>query len=165
MNVLVVDIGGASVKLLATGEAEPRQFPSGPALTAQAMVAGVKAAAEGWKYDVVAIGYPGQVVRDRPVAEPHNLAAWAGFDYKAAFVCPVAEVVAKMVAALEPTDVVIGGGRVRPLKSLPPGCREGDNANAFIGGFRYGKHRAQRDPPHRPSAGQKRNQHDRGLRA
>jgi polyphosphate glucokinase len=48
----------------------------------------------------------------------------------------VAQVVAILVAALEPTDVVIGGGNVRLLKTLPPGCRAGDNANAFVGGFR-----------------------------
>jgi polyphosphate glucokinase len=48
----------------------------------------------------------------------------------------VADVVAKLVAALEPDDVVLGGGNVKNLKELPPGCRAGDNANAFLGGFR-----------------------------
>jgi polyphosphate glucokinase len=48
----------------------------------------------------------------------------------------VADVVAGFVAALEPDDVVLGGGNVRKLKELPPGCRAGDNANAFEGGFR-----------------------------
>ena len=48
----------------------------------------------------------------------------------------VADVVARLIAALEPTDVVIGGGNVSKLKELPPGCRAGDNANAFTGGFR-----------------------------
>jgi polyphosphate glucokinase len=48
----------------------------------------------------------------------------------------VADVVAKLVAALEPNDVVLGGGNVKNLKQLPPGCRAGDNANAFLGGFR-----------------------------
>lgn len=48
----------------------------------------------------------------------------------------VAEVVALLVAALEPDDVVLGGGNVKKLKELPPGCRAGDNANAFLGGFR-----------------------------
>jgi polyphosphate glucokinase len=48
----------------------------------------------------------------------------------------VADVVARLTAALEPTDIVIGGGNVSKLKELPPGCRAGDNANAFVGGFR-----------------------------
>ena len=48
----------------------------------------------------------------------------------------IADVVARLIAALEPTDVVLGGGNVSKLKDLPPGCRAGDNANAFAGGFR-----------------------------
>jgi len=40
------------------------------------------------------------------------------------------------MAALEPEDVVLGGGNVKKLQKLPPGCRAGDNANAFVGGFR-----------------------------
>jgi len=48
----------------------------------------------------------------------------------------VAEVVNCLIAALEPDDVVLGGGNVKKLKELPKGCREGDNANAFLGGFR-----------------------------
>jgi polyphosphate glucokinase len=48
----------------------------------------------------------------------------------------VADVAARLIAALEPDDVVIGGGNVKHLDELPPGCREGDNANAFVGGFR-----------------------------
>jgi polyphosphate glucokinase len=48
----------------------------------------------------------------------------------------VADVVRRLIAALEPEDVVLGGGNVHELKQLPPGCRAGDNANAFVGGFR-----------------------------
>jgi polyphosphate glucokinase len=48
----------------------------------------------------------------------------------------VADVVARLVAALEPDDVVLGGGNVKRLKELPPRCRAGDNSNAFVGGFR-----------------------------
>ena len=48
----------------------------------------------------------------------------------------VTDVVARLIAALEPSDVVLGGGNVKKLEKLPPGCRAGDNANAFIGGFR-----------------------------
>ena len=48
----------------------------------------------------------------------------------------VADVVTRLVAALEPDDVVLGGGNVKKLKKLPSGCRAGDNDNAFLGGFR-----------------------------
>ena len=48
----------------------------------------------------------------------------------------VADVVARLAAALEPEYVVLGGGNVKNLKELPPKCRAGDNANAFVGGFR-----------------------------
>ena len=48
----------------------------------------------------------------------------------------VADVVKQLVAALEPEDVVLGGGNVKELKELPEGCRAGDNADAFTGGFR-----------------------------
>jgi polyphosphate glucokinase len=211
MNVLVVDVGGTHVKILATGQDEPRRFPSGPSLTAEQMVAAVKDLAGEWTYDVVSIGYPGPVLQDRPVAEPRHLGpGWVGFDYQAAFGRPVklvndaamqalgsyqggkmlflglgtglgstlvvdgivepmelghlpyrkstyedyvgirgleqrgkkkwrlyvADVVALLTAALEPDDVVLGGGNIKKLKQLPPGCRAGDNANAFRGGFR-----------------------------
>ena len=90
MNVLVVDVGGTHVKVLVTGEQEPRKFPSGPTLTAKQMVAGVKKVTGDWKYDAVSIGFPGPVLHDRPVAEPHNLGGgWVGFNFTAAFGCQV----------------------------------------------------------------------------
>ena len=211
MNILVVDVGGTSVKILATGHEEPRKFPSGPTLTAELTVARVLELADDWQHDAVSIGYPGIVMCGKPTAEPHNLPpGWVGFDFQAAFGCPVkiindaamqalgsyqggkmlflglgtglgsamvvdgivepmelahlpyrngtfedyvgkrgldrkgkkkwrehvADVVAKLAAALEPDDVVLGGGNVKNLKELPPGCRAGDNTNAFLGGFR-----------------------------
>ena len=211
MNVLAIDTGGTHVKILAAGEKLPREFPSGPALTARRMVSAVKKLDGDWKYDAVSIGYPGLVVRGRPVLEPHNLGGgWVGFDFSAAFRRPVkvindvamqalgsykrgkmlflglgtglgsamivdgivvpmelahlpykkatyedyvgirglkkhgkkrwhrdvVDVVKRLSAALEPGDVVLGGGNVHKLKKLPPGCRASDNANAFIGGFR-----------------------------
>jgi polyphosphate glucokinase len=48
----------------------------------------------------------------------------------------VKDVIERLVAATEPEDVVIGGGNLVHLKKLPKGCRAGDNAYAFIGGFR-----------------------------
>jgi polyphosphate glucokinase len=211
MNVLVIDIGGTHVKILATGQTEKREFESGPKLTPRLMVAGVKKLAKDWKYDAVSIGYPGPVIHNRPMAEPHNLAkGWVGFRFDKAFGCPVklvndaamqalggyrkgkmlflglgtglgstvivdgivepmelghlpyrkatyedyvglrglkkhgkkkwrkhvADVVERLRAALEPDEIVLGGGNVKKLKELPKGCRAGDNANAFLGGFR-----------------------------
>src|SRR5262245_29449394 len=90
MNVLVVDVGRANVKLLASGQDEPRSFPSGPKLTPTQMVSRVKELAGEWRYDVVSIGYPGPVLQGRAVAEPRSLASgWVGFDFAAAFGCPV----------------------------------------------------------------------------
>jgi polyphosphate glucokinase len=48
----------------------------------------------------------------------------------------VADVIERLVAALEPDDVVLGGGNVKNLKDFPPGCRAGENDKAFLGGFK-----------------------------
>ena len=223
MNVLVVDIGGTNVKILATGQAEPRKIPSGPTLTPKRMVAGVKKLAGDWKYDVLSIGYPGPILGGRPVSEPFNLGpGWVGFNFQAAFGRPVkvindaamqalgsyqrgkmlflglgtglgstmivdgvvepaelghlpyksrgrtyedyvglrglkrmgrkrweqhvVELIERLIAALEPDDVVLGGGNVKQLKTLPAGCRAGDNANAFLGGFRLWERAGVRKP-------------------
>ena len=233
MKVLAIDIGGTHVKILATGQKVRREFESGPKLTPKLMVAGVKKLAPDWEYDVVAMGYPGLVLRNRPVAEPYNLGpGWVGFDFAAAFKCPVkvindaamqalgsyrrgsllflglgtglgttmvvdgivepmelghlsykkatyedyvgirglkkygkkkwrklvTDVEKRLIAALEPDDVVLGGGNVKLFKKLPKGCRAGDNANAFLGGFRLwaGKSSSQKTPRSRPLSGVKR---------
>ena len=211
MNILVIDVGGSHVKVLASGQTEVRRMDSGPAMTPQAMVDGVKALAKGWKFDRVSIGYPGVVVRDHPLREPHNLGkGWIAFDYETAFGCPVrivndaamqalggyaggkmlflgfgtglgtalivdgtlvpmelahlpyrkatfedyvgeraleqkgenkwrksaVDVIERLIAAMEPDDVVLGGGNAVHIGELPPRCRLGANANAFPGGFR-----------------------------
>ena len=209
-RILAIDVGGTHVKLLASGQAEPRRMPSGKRMTPGKMVAGVKELAEGWEYDVVSIGYPGPVRCGRPAAEPHNLApGWVGFDFEAAFGRPVRmindaamqalgsyrggttlflglgtglgsalvvegvvvpmelghlsygrrtyeeqlgarglerlgrkkwerivhKVAARFASAFLLDDFVIGGGNARKLEDLPEGCRLGDNAYAFLGGF------------------------------
>ncbi|HYL12304.1 MAG TPA: ROK family protein [Terriglobales bacterium] len=89
-KVLVIDVGGTSIKLLATGQKEPRKFPSGPNMTAASMVREVKKAVKDWDYDAISIGYPGPVVHGRPLRDPHNLApGWVDFDFEKAFGCPV----------------------------------------------------------------------------
>jgi polyphosphate glucokinase len=201
MKVLVVDVGGTHVKILANGAKEKREIVSGPSMTARRMVLGVKKLAEDWEYDVVSIGYPRPVLHDRPVGEPLNLGdGWMGFDFAGAFHRPtkiindaamqaigsyrggrmlflglgtglgstlivdnivqpmelahlpykngtyedyvgihglekrgkaawrkhVGDVVERLVAALQPDDVVLGGGNAKKLKQLPPMCRLGN---------------------------------------
>jgi polyphosphate glucokinase len=89
MKVLVIDVGGTHVKALVSGEREPRKSASGLRLTAKQMVAGVKKITADWTYDAVLIGFPGPVLRNRPVTEPCNLGAgWVGFNFQRAFGCP-----------------------------------------------------------------------------
>lgn len=212
MRVLAIDIGGTHVKILATGQTEKRAVASGPTLTPRRMVTAVKKLAQGWSYDVVSMGYPGPVLHNRPMLEPHNLGrGWVGFDYARAFGKPVrilndaamqalgsyrggrmlfiglgtglgtalvmdgqveplelahlpykkgrtfedyvglrglerlgkkkwrkevAAVVEHLRAAMQAEYVVIGGGNAKKLTDVPKGVEIGDNANAFLGGFR-----------------------------
>jgi polyphosphate glucokinase len=106
MNVLVIDVGGTHVKVLASGQLE-QKIPSGPEMTPEQMAAAVRAATARWNYDAVSIGYPGPVIHGRPIAEPHNLGkGWVGFDYAQAFGKP-----AKIVndAALQALGCYQGG--------------------------------------------------------
>src|SRR5947209_9962412 len=90
MRVLVVDVGGTHVKVLATGQKVHREGPAGPPLTGEQMVAGVKRITADWTYEAASIGYPGPVLHGRPLAEPRHLGGgWVGFDYRSAFGCPV----------------------------------------------------------------------------
>jgi polyphosphate glucokinase len=212
MNVLVIDVGGTNVKVLATGQQEVRKVPSGPEMTAARMTNEVMAATRDWAYEAVSVGYPGPVIHGRPAVEPRNLGpGWVGFDFATQFGRPVrlindaamqalgsyeggrmlflglgtglgsalvvskvivplelahlpyrksrtfedyvglrglkrlgkkrwrravADVVARLQAALVADYVVLGGGNAKRLKRLPPGARLGDNRNAFVGGYR-----------------------------
>jgi hypothetical protein len=90
VKILVVDVGGNNVKLLATGQKTPRKIPSGPALTPARMVAAVKKAVAGWKYDRVTIGFPSPVKDGRIAAEPANLGrGWVRCNFRKAFGRPV----------------------------------------------------------------------------
>jgi polyphosphate glucokinase len=89
-KILVIDVGGTNVKMLATGQREERKIPSGPDMTAAQMVRDVKRATKDWEYGAISIGYPGVVVHGCAVHEPHNLGSgWVGFDFAKAFGCPV----------------------------------------------------------------------------
>jgi len=89
-KVLVVDIGGTNVKMLATGQKEPRKYPSGPTMTPEKMVRLVKKSVRDWKFDCVSLGYPGPIINGHPLREPHNLGAgWVGFNFHKAFGRPL----------------------------------------------------------------------------
>jgi polyphosphate glucokinase len=90
MKILVIDVGGTHIKLHATGRRAKIEIPSGPKMTAGNMIEAVKKATAAWAYDAISMGYPGPVVHDRPVAEPHNLGkGWVGCDFANAFGRPV----------------------------------------------------------------------------
>ena len=109
MDVLVVDVGGTHVKVIATGVDEPRRHPSGPDLTPETLVTIVRETAADWHYDVVSLGYPGAVDSTGPRAEPGNLAdGWVGFDFASAFGVPVRVVNDAVMQALGGYD----GGRM-----------------------------------------------------
>lgn len=89
-KVLVIDVGGTHVKVLASGQSEQREVASGPKMTAPQMVRRVKQLVKDWPYDVVSIGFPGPVLHGRPLHEPYNLGGgWVGFDFGKAFGRPV----------------------------------------------------------------------------
>jgi predicted NBD/HSP70 family sugar kinase len=93
-HILVIDIGGISVKLvLCSDPAEPvtvSRFPTPAFMTPQQLVEGVRQIARDWQYQAVSIGYPGPVKNNQVWREPVNLGAgWTDFDFKSAFACPV----------------------------------------------------------------------------
>jgi len=89
-RILVIDVGGTHVKLLLTGQKEPVKIPSSLSLTAAKMVRAVKNATRSWKYDCIAMGYPGPVIDNHPLREPHNLGGgWVGFNFRKAFGHPI----------------------------------------------------------------------------
>lgn len=90
MKILVIDVGGTTVKIKATGEAEPRAAPSGPHMGTQQMVGVAQELAQDWAYDAISLGFPGPVLHGKILCEPVNLGdGWIGFDFEAAFGCPV----------------------------------------------------------------------------
>jgi glucokinase len=96
-RVLIVDIGGTSVKFLVArpglrraGVRQVTKFKSGDALTPDVMMKQLLEVTRDWRYDVVSLGYPGVVRAGRITREPHNLGrGWIGFDFRAAFGRPV----------------------------------------------------------------------------
>jgi polyphosphate glucokinase len=90
MEVLVVDIGGSSVKLWHTGHQEHLKFSSGKDLTAEQMVVETLETVKAWTFEAVALGLPCRVSNGRPVEDPANLGpGWVGYNFSAAFGKPV----------------------------------------------------------------------------
>src|SRR5690242_574168 len=88
--ILAIDIGGTKVKILATGQTEPRKAPSGKEFTPARLVETVRALAHDWAYEAISIGFPGLVGPNGPRSEPGNLGpGWVGFDFATAFGKPV----------------------------------------------------------------------------
>lgn len=89
-KILVIDVGGTHVKARLRGNREERKIVSGHTMTAARMVRDIKRLVKDWKYDAISIGYPGIVMRGRPVHEPYNLGGgWVGFNFAKAFGRPV----------------------------------------------------------------------------
>jgi len=90
MKVLMIDVGGTNVKMMASGHEGFRKFPSGEKLTAARMVREVVKATHDWSYDAISLGFPGHVVAGKPVRNPLNLGGnWVDFDYAKALKCKV----------------------------------------------------------------------------
>jgi hypothetical protein len=82
-RILVVDVARDRVKLLATGQTAKRTMDSGPLLTPQAMVAGVKKLTADWKCDVVSLGVPAPVVRGAWWPNPSTSGTgWIGIRFR-----------------------------------------------------------------------------------
>jgi polyphosphate glucokinase len=90
MDVLVIDIGGTSVKLWHTGHEEHRKFESGKTLTPETLVKRIEEELGDWTYEAVALGLPCRVSRGKPVEDPQNLGpGWVAFNFAAALGHPV----------------------------------------------------------------------------
>ena len=90
MKILMIDVGGTNVKMMASGHEGYRKFPSGRTLTAAKMVKGVLEATADWQYEAISLGFPGLVRDGRVARNPLNLSGgWMDFDFGKAFKCPV----------------------------------------------------------------------------
>lgn len=90
MDILVVDIGGSSVKLWHTGHEEHRKFESGKTHTPETLVKRIEEEIGDWTYEAVALGLPCRVSRGKAVEDPQNLGpGWVAFNFCAALDRPV----------------------------------------------------------------------------
>lgn len=109
-NILVIDVGGSSVKMMISADEKRRKFPSGPKLGPKEAVEQIKEATSDWNYDAVSIGFPAPVRDGRIVHDPKHLGKnWAEFDFAKALGKP-----ARVIndAALQALGSYHGGGRM-----------------------------------------------------
>lgn len=79
-----------SIRDRSNSEAEIRSFPSPTDMVPAQWLEGIGRLIGDWQYDMVSMGYPGPVKKNRPLREPVNLGkGWVDFDYEAALGCPV----------------------------------------------------------------------------
>jgi predicted NBD/HSP70 family sugar kinase len=89
-HILVLDVGGSHVKALTQGSRQPIKIATGPEFTPDDMLTRLRSRLHGRHYDAVSIGIPAPVIHGRLPHEPVNLGkGWVGFDFQAAFGCPV----------------------------------------------------------------------------
>lgn len=91
-KILVIDVGGTNIKILATGAEERIKIPSSEDMSAQEMVDKVLEATQeaDWEFEVISLGVPCVVQDERVKKEPVNLGeGWVDFDFEKAFGCPV----------------------------------------------------------------------------
>ena len=90
MDILVIDVGGTSVKFWHTSHEEHRKCASGKAMTPEKMIEEVKEVIPDWQWEAIALGLPCRVSNGRPVEDPQNLGpGWVAFNFASAFGCPV----------------------------------------------------------------------------
>lgn len=149
VRVLVVDVGGTHVKVAGSWRRTPVRFDSGATLTASQMVKGVLALTEGWRYDVVTIGYPGPVRANRPLEEPFNLGGgWRRMNFERAFGKPVRVVNDAAMQALGSYaggrmlflglgtgmgSAIVDDGRLEPLELAHLPYRKGGSYEDYLG--------------------------------
>jgi polyphosphate glucokinase len=109
-NILVIDVGGSSVKMMISVDEKRRKFPSGPKLGPKEAVEQIKEATGDWNYDAVSIGFPAPVRDGRIVHDPKHLGKnWAEFDFAKALGKPTRVI---NDAALQALGSYHGGGRM-----------------------------------------------------
>jgi polyphosphate glucokinase len=161
MKVLMVDVGGTNVKVMASYECEMRTMSSGERLTASEMVRGVLEVASDLEFDRVSLGFPGLVEQGKPVLEPRNFGdEWVGFyrcgsdliklarkeplvdrlskaalerDGNERWKEAVVEAEELLQSVFKPDETVLGGGNAKLVDPLPANCRCVDNRSAYIG--------------------------------
>lgn len=210
-KILVIDVGGSNIKMLATGQEERIKLPSGADFSPEGLIPMVHEHAAHWDFEMITLGFPAVVKDQKIMTEPVNMGTgWLGFDFHKAFGMPVKiindaamqalgsyegkkllflglgtglgtamvmnhavvpiegghlpykkatfetyvgkaylnekgpkkwekhvhKTIEILADALQPDDIVLGGGNSKLLTEIPEGCRLGSNQNAFKGGFR-----------------------------